>query len=451
MTRAELDLPNIQGFVVRGYRLSHARFLFLGVQDPGAAGAWLAQMTERVLTAAPWSSKPASGVNLAFTYAGLAAMGVEDWSLAGFPAEFRAGMASRAQLIGDVGSSAPASWETGPGNGDVHIMVMISARDRPALDAHDSQLREEIYRGGGLTIVADQLGVSLPDGRVHFDFADGLGQPALEGSGVPARPGQGAPKRGGLDWRAIRAGEFILGYPDEEGVLPTAPPPAALTDNGTFLVYRKLRQDVAAFRTQLDETAMLYGADPALLAAKVLGRWRDGTPLELSPQASDPALAADRTRNNAFAYGEDANGARCPVGSHIRRSNPRDSLPFEGALVNRHRLIRRGIAYGEPLPPGADNDFADRGLLFMCLQSSIQRQFEFVQSQWLNDGNALRLGADQDVLVGPQDGMASGKMSLTGDRLMLLGPLSRVVTTRGGEYFFVPGVNGLHRIAAASC
>ena len=228
--------------------------------------------------------------------------------------------------------------------------------------------------------------------------------------------------RKGGGWRPIRAGEFILGYEDEEGALPSAPPPDELSCNGTFLAYRKLYQDVAGFRAMLAAAAKLYPGNEDLLAAKIVGRWRDGTPLDLSAAGPDPAIAGDEMRNNAFTYGGDANGARCPIGSHIRRVNPRDSLPFQGKLVNRHRLIRRGIPYGEPLPPGAAEDGADRGVLFMCLQASIARQFEFVQSQWLGQGNTLGLGEDQDVLFGPQDGQAPRKMTIPGRAPVSAGP-----------------------------
>src|SRR5206468_3909924 len=277
-------------------------------------------------------------------------------------------------------------------------------------------------------------------------------QPSLEGSGVPELPGQGAvTKEGG--WRPVRAGEFILGYPDEEGVLPDAPPAAELTTNASYLVYRKLYQDVAKFRKRLADSAKLYPGGEELLAAKIVGRWRDGTPLELSPDAPDPAIVADEERNNASRYGDDPDGLRCPIGAHVRRVNPRDSLPFDGALVNRHRLIRRGLPYGPPLPAGAPDDGKDRGVIFITLQASISRQFEFVQSQWLGAGNTFGLGDDQDLLLGPQDqkdAAVTKKMTVPGDPPFFIGPLERVVTVKGGEYFFVPGINGLQFIAAAA-
>ncbi|MEP6813707.1 MAG: Dyp-type peroxidase [Actinomycetota bacterium] len=444
-----LDLARIQGFVVRGYRLPLAAYLFLRIDDPDGAAKWISAVAEEVVTAAPWSEKPDVGLNVAFTFAGLRALVLPDACLSAFPEEFRQGMAARADLLGDSGESAPANWEGAFGTDDVHVLVMISAADPDTLAAHDARVRAAVEQTRALTVVGDARGAALASGTEHFGYADGFSQPSIEGSGASDLPGQGAPTKDGR-WRPIRAGEFVLGYLDEEGVLPTAPPPAELSANGTYLVYRKLRQDVAAFRSRLSASAALYHGGEELLAAKLVGRWRDGTPLDASPAAPDAALAADEQRNNAFDYRDDAAGLRCPVGAHVRRMNPRSSLPFEGKLVNRHRLIRRGITYGDPLPPDADDAGADRGVIFMCLQASIARQFEFVQSQWVNGGNGFALGDDQDPLCGAQDGSSSGKMTIPGAPPFFHGPLSRIVTVKGGEYFFVPGINGLHFLAAAA-
>jgi Dyp-type peroxidase family len=443
-----LDVDRIQGFVVRGYRLPVARYLFLRIVDPTAARAWIAKIGEETLTAAEWSGKPESGVNVAFSFNGLRTLGLPDATLAGFPEEFRQGMAARAGVLGDTDESAPSNWEACFANEEAHVLVMISGITPEALEAHDRQLRDTAERIGGVALVQDQAGAALPDAAEHFGFADGFAQPAIEGNGK-ALPGQGAVTRDGR-WRALRAGEFILGYEDEEGVLPPAPPPAALSTNGSYLVYRKLHQDVAGFRTRLSESARHYPGGEEMLAAKVVGRWRNGTPLDLSPERPDPSFAPEKKDGNSFDYSNDQMGLACPVGAHVRRANPRDSLPFHGSLVNRHRMIRRGIPYGEPLPPGAPDDGNDRGVIFMCLQASIARQFEFVQSQWLNSGNTFGLGEDQDVLLGPQDCRGTAKMTIPGKTPFLLGPLERFVTVRGGEYFFVPGINGLQFLAAAA-
>jgi Dyp-type peroxidase family len=351
--------------------------------------------------------------------------------------------------LGDEGDSAPANWEAPLGTQEVHVLVMISAADQRALSAHSEKIRDSTARAGGLTVLHEDVGTALPDNREHFGYADGFAQPDIEGAGLPSQPGNGAPLRDG-EWRPIRAGEFILGYLDEENVEPGAPTPDEFAANGSFLVYRKLHQDVAAFRAQLAKAAQLSPGGEELLAAKIVGRWRDGTPIDLSPDHPDPAIVADPQRNNGFSYAADTDGLRCPIGAHVRRANPRDSLPFEGKLVNRHRIIRRGIPYGDPLPEGAEDDGGDRGVIFMCLQASIARQFEFIQAQWLNRGNAFTLGEDQDVLVGAQDGPGPHKMTIPGNPPFFLGPLQRVVTVKGGEYFFVPGINGLEFLSSAA-
>lgn len=444
-----LDRANIQGFVLHGYRLPVAAYLFLRVDDPVKASRWISYAADEVITAAPWSEKPAAGINVAFTYAGLKALLVPDYSLAGFPTEFREGMAARATLLGDEGEGHPSNWEEPFRTpGDLHLMVMISAKDDEKLESRKARVCERIESFGGLTLIGSQIGRALDKGREHFGFVDGIGQPSIEGSELKKpRPGQGAVDgKGG--WRPIRAGEFVLGYLDEEGVLPAAAVPDQLTANGSFLIYRKLRQDVARFRHQLEEAARLYPGGKDLLAAKMVGRWADGTPLALSPDAPDPELAKDRMRNNDFAYGDDGEGGKCPIGAHIRRANPREGLPFQGKLVNRHRMIRRGISYGPELPPGAENDEQERGLIFTSLQASIERQFEFVQSQWMQSGNAFGIGDDQDALTGSQS-CDQPKMVVPGSPPFLMDGLARLVTCRGGEYFFTPGVNGLHFISAA--
>jgi Dyp-type peroxidase family len=445
MSEAALDLPNIQGFLVRGYRLPVAAYIFLRIDDPARARALLGHVMDQVLTASRWSVKPESGINVAISFEGLKALGLPGATLAAFPAEFQAGMASRADLLGDTGDSAPEHWEECFRAKQAHVLVMISAKDRDALAGRDQRLREEVARAGGLTVVGDHLGAALPDNREHFGYADGFAQPAIAGSGFEQQPGQGAPHKDG--WRPIAAGEFILGYPDEQGAVSQGPPPGALSLNGSYLVYRRLHQEVAAFRRRLREAAALYPHGEERLAAKIVGRWRDGTPLDASPDRADQSLAQDPTRNNAFDYSDDPHGLRCPIGAHVRRVNPRRSLPFDGKLVNRHRLIRRGITYGDPLPEGAEDDGKDRGVIFMCLQASLARQFEFVQSQWANDGNAFRIGDDQDVILGPQD-TDPAKMTVPGRPPFFLGPLSRVVTMRGGEYYFTPGINGLRHLVA---
>ena len=196
-----------------------------------------------------------------------------------------------------------------------------------------------------------------------------------------------------------KAGEFVTGYVDETGDLTPVPQPEALGRNGTYVVFRKLHQDVAGFRRYLrDHSAS--PEDEELLAAKIVGRWRSGAPLVLAPERDDPALGADPARNNDFLYrAEDERGLRCPVGSHIRRMNPRDAVVT--GEVRLHRMIRRGTSYGPLLPDGVlEDDGADRGLCFVFVGAHLARQFEFVQAQWVNDGRAFSAPQERDPLIG---------------------------------------------------
>ena len=253
-------------------------------------------------------------------------------------------------------------------------------------------------------------------------------------------------------WRALAPGEFILGYPDEDTRddpkrrLPTAPV-APLGKSAAYMVWRKLYQDVARWRRVMRDAAELYaGGDEHKLAAKVVGRWSDGTPLVTHPDKPDPEFDASGPGANDFRYDSDLDGRRCPLGSHVRRSNPRDALGFEGHLSFRHRMIRRGMPYGKELAEGVLNDDGiDRGLVFVSFQGSISRQFEGVQVQWLNAGNIFGLGHDKDFVLGDPHG--TGKMTIQGKPPFFLAPQEVFVRTRGGEYLFVPGMTALAALA----
>jgi Dyp-type peroxidase family len=282
----------------------------------------------------------------------------------------------------------------------------------------------------------------LPDGREHFGFADGFGQPK------PVVAGRGRTERDRQEaGRTTALGEFVHGYRDEDGGLPPAPAPP-FDRNGTFMVFRKLAQDVMGFRALLRELAWWhFNSDQELTAAKLVGRWRDGTPLIQRPT---PATAPPRRANrlNDFGYGGDPDGYSCPIGAHIRRANPRDGLHGGYKRTRRHRIMRRGMPYGPWLPaigPDADPSDAEdkRGLLFVCLNTSIANQFEVVNG-WLNDGAAFGLGSDVDVLAGTGP---VGMMSVQGAPPVLMAGRS-LVWTRGGEYLFLPSLHALDALAA---
>ncbi len=464
-TTRPLDVADIQGNVLRGYRFPVARHCFYHVHDAPLARETLRALLRHVTSAhdehhegGRWSHgvKPRSAVNVAFTWRGLEALGVPQPALWGFPEEFRAGMRARAGVLLDFGASAPERWEPLWQGDAVHVAVMIAANGAESRDERAEWLSELVGRYGGLTLVDTQdAAMEQVDGRMreHFGYLDGFGNPDIVGAPGRTRPGRG--KLAGRDgWSALAPGEFLLGCRNEAGEVAPTPPPSLLFRNGTFMVYRKLHQNVATFRRFLREEGARYRGGPALLAAKLMGRWPDGTPVMRSPDHPDPEVAADNARNSDFRYGSDPHGRQCPLGAHIRRANPRDALGFDGITVNRRRLIRRGIPYGAYTPddaPGTDD--GEHGLLFIAFMADIAEQFEFVQQQWMNYGNDFALGNDKDFVVGTRSGererfLVPGDPDRTDHRpTHFCFGLPQFVETRGGDYFFLPSLAGLGVIA----
>lgn len=451
MSAPTIDLADVQGDILQGYgnRFRHTSYVFIGVGDAAAGRAWLSEHVDRVTTAVRWNgNRPKSTFNVAFTCSGLTALGVPQATVESFSEEFAQGMASRAAELGDAGANGPEHWEPGLGTGDAHILVTINALSRSALDEALAELRDGLS-AGGLAIVHEDHAELFSESREHFGFADGFSQPAIEGvTDADAASGEGVPEANG--WRPLALGEFLLGHEDEESRtdpkrrLPSAPSDP-LGPNGTYMVWRKLKEDVALFRRVIRDASRLYeGGDEAKLMAKVVGRWQNGAPLVNAPDAPPEGFDPKAPGANNFRYSADPSGFACPLGAHIRRSNPRDALGFDGKLSFRHRIIRRGMPYGPELPPGVtEDDGQDRGLVFVCLGASISRQFESIQRQWLNDGNSFHVGADSDFLLGAP----SGKMTIQGDPPFFLSPQGPFVTMRGGEYLFVPGITALAAIA----
>jgi Dyp-type peroxidase family len=448
MGASSLQLHDIQGNVLQAYNLPVGAYVFVRISRPQAGHALLRAVTPGVTSAQDWRGRVSdSTLNVAVTATGLVALDVGRRALDSFPPEFLQGMARRAERwLGDSGPSHPRTWERGLGSGCAHLLLTINARSHAALRDRLALLRGEMGRIPGVAVCHEQHAAALPSGRdygrEHFGYDDGFAQPSVRGGPVPARPGLGIRTRRG--WRAVKPGEFILGHADEDGVLPDAPSPP-LGRNGTFMVYRKLRQDVARYREVVEAAARdHFDGDAELVAAKIVGRWRDGTPLALATRRSDPALAADPRRANDFTFRGDPRGERCPLGAHIRRANPRDALPGGFARTRRHRIIRRGMPYGPVLPPGTDDDGADRGLVFVCFNASIRRQFETVNG-WLTDGNAFRLGGESDYLIGANE-RTDGKLTIQGQPPVLLAPQWPLVVTRGGEYLFLPSLTALYAL-----
>jgi Dyp-type peroxidase family len=435
---------DVQGNILYGYRFPHARFVLLHIENAQSGRTFVGEIAPRV-TRAHWGrEKPDGATNIAFTYSGLKALDLPDSCLGSFSRSFIEGMSHRAWSLGDTIESWPNYWS----NGDVHCLVSLygsASNIESHLETFESALPSGIRR-------IDVQAAALPEvnGKIlrleHFGFTDGLSNPLIEGTVTNPGTRIGNPDGTGK-FRPVALGEFLLGHPDEGRELSPMPFPHEFSRNGTFMVYRKLRQYVARFDDFLEkQTESLKkinpSADKEWLAAKLLGRRKDGTSL----------IHTDDPTSNEFGYSNDPDGAECPLGSHIRRSNPRDALGFDGALSNRHRIIRRGIPYGrfhkENEKP---DDSEDRGIIFIVFNASIDRQFEFVQRQWIEQGEDFNQGNDKDPIAGNN---TDGKVMVQGQNVgkdvrppFLCRGLGQFVEATGGAYFFVPSMTALNLMA----
>jgi Dyp-type peroxidase family len=445
---------NIQGNVVRGYAdHGHAGYLFTRITEPVAARRLLAQLIPRVSTEDDWGAEPPpSRLNVAFAYPGLQALGVDMKVFDQFD-DFRAGMYERARAqLGDLGANDPDNWVPGLSGPDgAHILFTVYGLDAEIRNGELAAL-ERALPDGGMQSVCLQRADSLEGSREHFGFQDGYSQPSVAGVSDDRRRERG---EGVLDrrwpllgdrWRDVRLGEFVLGYEDEDGVTPGGG--KALLTHGTFMVWRKLQQHVPEFE---DWIRGQVGDDPGAqgwLKAKIVGRWpsngeslvrRAGPPPAATGAEDDQAVRSPAI--NAFDYGGDAAGLRCPLGAHVRRANPRNALGFRTERTRRNRIIRRGMPY-------TDDD--ERGLVFVCFNASISRQFEQIQGNWLMRGDAFGLGEDRDLLTGGLDHAGQmTRLTVQGDPADPPRFLTRdrqFVTVRGGYYLFVPGLSALRLI-----
>lgn len=444
---------------------------------PGIVRSETAPATARFLNAADGTP-----INIAFTYPGLAALKINETTLASFPDAFRQGMAARAQRLHDTGPSAPESWEGALGLPSVHgyftggfpiaggelrpesfwkaMRDDVAAFNDP-VSTHGELLRywlQLLFRGLGLEIVhmefgqdpyeVDDKGMAVPlaERYEHFGFRDGLSQPFVDlGLGDPL-PGGGTPSRN-RTWAPVAPGEIFLDLPDEDGETQLLPVSKELTLGATFLVFRKLEQDVAGFRTFLSRQRPKDRDAQTALAAQFVGRWPNGTPLVLSPDAPREVNPESEAALNDFHYAaDDPRGRKCPLGAHIRRANPRDIGGRDE--VRRHRILRRGISYGGPLlKDGMLGDGNRRGLLFIAANSRIDLQFEVIQADWINGGELLgQAGLGRCPLTGAHDGTGADSFLEAGAAAPVIG-LPRFVVTRGGDYFFAPGIKALESIS----
>ena len=508
-----LQLDEIQGLIVSGYGdRPAASYGLFEVTDPVRARAWIA----RVLPHLQFGGYRRTArhmppfladicLNLAFTYEGFAALGLHRTALSGFSLPFQEGLDDphRARRLGEDGPSAPDNWAWGgPQSQPVHGLLAVFAGhgDATAQDVElpretiASQLREE----NGIRLVKELD--AFPTNRVlrkeHFGFRDGISNPRLAGLA----------REGAHD--VIANGEILLGYPNGYEKLPLSPEIPAHADkrgdlllpsddhsaprrdfgrNGTYLVFCQIAQDVKAFWQYVFRTAaQTPGAPPGRegaiwLAAKMVGRWPNGSPVTLYPDRPGSERHRD---DNEFSFGSmgDAFGERCPMGSHVRRVNPRDTalpIPHDPELsgdptdpvvqkerierANLHRILRRGRPYGAPLDPLYDPEamlaaLADpgdgkgsvpkdeeRGLYFLGMNANLSRQFEFMRSNWIINPTFAGMSRDPDPLLGSQRAcpFPASNFTLQGYPPRQLRNVPRVVETRGGAYFFLPSRSAL--------
>src|SRR5882757_2774884 len=434
-----LEFNDIQHILLTRTPALTGRYEFMSFGNPAGGRAWLSELIDRVDSA----TEAIAGMDgtqrwltLAFTFNGLRALGVPEESLASFPDAFREGMAARTAILGDTGANRPDLWVGDLASENLHAIAILFARTEEehhrCIGVHDAL----IARCDGVRSLSFlDLNATPPFNYAHdhFGFRDRLSQPAIKGSGEDPTPGSGD---------ALEPGEFILGYPDENGPVADLPVPEVLSRNGSYMAYRRLEEHVAVFRDYLRENS----DDPAseeLLAAKFMGRWRSGAPLVLASDKDDPELGADPMRNNDFNYKElDPHGYACPLGSHARRLNPRDTAHY----LNRRRMIRRGATYGPALPEGAPDDGVDRGIAAFIICANLVRQFEFAQNVWINDKAFHELGNEHDPICGTQDGTLDFTVPKRPIRKVHKG-LPAFTTLQGGAYFFLPGINALRHLA----
>ncbi len=494
-----VEFDDLQGLLRFGYgKLSDTCFVLLDVADADAARQWLG--TAPVSSAVFRRPPPETVLQIAFSVEGLRALGISEAIIEGFSDEFITGMAgdeNRSRRLGDVAHNAPQNWTWGGAPGQVpHVLLLLYADGPERLDAWQTTVMNELFSRAferRLILPTDAIGMIEP-----FGFADGISQPEIDWA---QRQSTDLHARDRFS-NAVSPGEFVLGYPNEYGmytarplvdpqqdgraaVLPRAADEPALKDlgrNGSYLVLRQLHQDVPGFWQFVDQAA---GADPQkreALAASMVGRERDGTPLAPRAARDIPGLSRKKP-NNYFTYELDPRGHRCPIGAHIRRVNPRtgDFPPVVTGLITRlikmlgfgqarddddliastrfHRLLRRGRGYGPLLAPEAaihrDAPAAERGLQFIALAGNILRQFEFVQNAWSISTTFAGLQQESDPLIGVRQPLVTGEATDNFNRSDPAGPrhrtcgLPQFVTVRGGGYFFMPGLRALQYIAAS--
>lgn len=463
---APVDLSDVQGNTLRGYRAKHGRYLHFRVSDAGVARRWLAKELTHVgkpwlgiASTEPWGANPPVALTqVAFTFGGLKKLlaPARQQELAHFPIAFREGAAERAEANFDRGDSAPAHWTFGAAADPVDVVIFVYSMDDPAPAAYLAAVKAlETAAGSGLAHLRTLEGY-WNEGKEWFEFTDGISDPAISGQ-CPGREPRLQP--------SASPGEFLLhqNYVNIYGGRSRGEMPQGLVGNGCFGVLRLMEQDIDMFKQTVADQAKALDIDAELLAAKLVGRWKGGAPLSLWPD-HDP----DKTQGakpgdfstNAFDYAPswefrnvapDHEGLRCPVGAHIRRANPRTARV--AGQAHSRRLLRRGLPSTWVDPSGRTRF----GLMGLFLGSSIEHQFEFIQREWLHGSTAASgIRGTTDAIAGIRTGTTDFPFPMQDPEhpecpaRQLVAKIPPLVQTRGCLYLFFPGLAALKNLDAAA-
>jgi Dyp-type peroxidase family len=530
-----LEVDDIQGNILAGFNKDFQRFLFLKIRDRNIVKDWLRVIVPTISSVAEVQSfnnlframrarrgREARGLvatwmNIAFTSAGIKALTSKTEVDKFRETPFTIGMHERAGFLGDPldANGNPANWVIGSPTNIPDILLIIASDDAAQLDAKVTRVKESILalpKPKGLLaplaleLLYEQAGRVRTDkpGHEHFGFKDGISQPGIRGR-VSNEAESLLTRRliDPQDERAVRfgkpgqpliwPGQFVLGYQRQRANDALNPGPALepvppWTRNGSYLVVRRLVQDVPAFwrfvtakATELNQKPGFANMTGERLATLLVGRWESGAPVMRAPSADDPALAEDSLANNHFRYvnpstpvpllpipgysgdkfaqaTSDNLGAICPHAGHIRKSNPRDmSTDSGGGNDNLTRLmLRRGIPFGpqivDPFHPTDDELQSERGLMFLSYQTSIERQFEFLTNHWANVENQPQEGG-HDPIIGqnatdPNRLRTVTLIGETGETVQVSIPFEWITPT-GGGYFFAPSISAIKTVLGA--
>ena len=480
-TAPPLDLNEIQGDLLIGMQKNAELFLFFKIVDvsrfrarlvdyvaPRITSARLVIERERRVAERRRAQRSRTelwpAMNLGFTRHGLTRLfGADRPPL---EASFERG-ADDPDTIAALNDPPLTQWLAPFRSDRTDGVFLVTGPDANFVGYHAEALRHAL--GPAIQTVYAETGTVRPGrqrGHEHFGFRDGISQPGIRGVTRPSNPTD-HPNQGLPGQDLIWPGEFVFGYPGQakDDPVKAGPPPkmaAPWMKNGSLMVFRRLEQEVPEFWRFVAAQAARLGMERELLGGRMVGRWQSGAPMELAPLRDNPVLAADPKRNNNFDYRDDPFQRKCPYAAHIRKANPRDDTGNLAAVL-RHRIMRAGIPFGPEVKPDETTTRHSRGLMFVCYQTSIERQFEWVQRRFSNDphfvsgkvrptGGAVTPGYDPIIGQAPDGGPRAMDEPYpnypTGNRRSTLDMPHQFVVLTAAAYFFMPSIAALRTVLA---